>query len=176
MARTVPVAVTEVPGNFNTSALFNAQVGALNNFALGPPVFRGYQASSQSAANATWVSVAMDTETLDSDGGHSTVTNNSRYTPTVPGTYLVIGTAAFAGSATTQRAARLGMNGSTIIGAAVAGGSGAAWWCATAMDLVVCNGTTDYVELQARQDSGGTLSTYTGTDFNSALRVFWVSR
>lgn len=176
MARTVPSPPTEAPGNFNTSALFNAQVRDLNLFTLAVPVFRGYQASAQSAANATWISVAIDTETLDSDGGHSTVTNNSRYTPTVAGTYLVLGTAAFAGSATTQRAARIGSNGTTIIGAAVAGGSGASWWCATAVDLVVCNGTTDYIELQARQDSGGTLSTYTGTDFNSALRVFWVSR
>ncbi|MFD7016145.1 hypothetical protein [Streptomyces sp. NPDC059928] len=176
MARTVPSPPTEAPGLFNTSALWNAQVRDLNNFALAVPVFRGYQASAQSVANATWVSVAIDTETLDSDGGHSNVTNNSRYTPTVAGTYCVIGTAAFAGSATTQRAARLTMNGSTSVGAAVAGGSGSSWWCATTIDFFVMNGSTDYVELQARQDSGGTLSTYTGTDFNSALRVFWLSR
>lgn len=176
MARTVPSPPTEAPGLFNTSALFNAQVRDLNNFTLAVPVFRGYQASAQSCANATWVSVAIDTETLDSDGGHSTVTNNSRYTPTVAGTYLVIGTAAFAGSATTQRAARLAMNGVTSIGGAVAGGSGASWWCATALELFVCNGTTDYVEMQARQDSGGTITTYTGTDFNSALKIYWVSR
>lgn len=176
MARTVPSPPTEAPGLFNTSALWNAQVRDLNLFTLAVPVFRGYQASAQSCTNGTWVSVAIDTETLDSDGGHSNVTNNSRYTPTVAGTYLVLGTAAFAGSATTQRAARIGFNGTTLIGAAVAGGSGASWWCATAVDLVVCNGSGDYIELQARQDSGGTITTYTGTDFNSALRVFWVSR
>jgi hypothetical protein len=176
MGRTVPSPPTETPGLFQTSALFNAQVRDLNNFTLAVPVFRGYQTSAQSCTNAAWVSVTMDVETLDSDAGHSTVTNTNRYTPTVPGTYLVMGTVAFAGSATTQRAARLTLNGTVIVGAAAAGACGSSWWCGTAMDLIPCNGTTDWVEVQASQDSGGTINTYTGTDFNSALRVFWMSR
>lgn len=176
MARTVPVPATESPGLYQTSALWNAQVRDLNNFVLAPPVFRGYQAVTQSCSNATWSSITLDTETIDSDGGHSTVTNTSRYTPTVPGTYLAIGTAAFGGSATTQRAGRLALNGSPSSGGATAGACGSSWWAATCMEVFACNGTTDYIEIQGRQDSGGSLSTYVGTDFSSALKVYWISR
>ncbi|MCY0917064.1 hypothetical protein OS965_02585 [Streptomyces sp. H27-G5] len=176
MPRTVPVPATEAPGLYNTAALFNAQVRDLNSFALGVPVFRGYQSSAQSCATGTWVSIAIDTETLDSDGGHSTVTNNSRYTPTVAGTYLAIGTVAFAASGSSQRATRLTMNGSPSVGAAEASAAGGSWWCGSGIELFACNGTTDYIELQGRQDSGGTISTYVGTEFNCALKIFWISR
>src|SRR5690348_12981216 len=92
MARTVPVSVQEAPGNFNTAALFNAQVKALNDFLTAPPVFSGYATTAQSIPNANaMTALNFDTEVLDSDGGHSTVTNTSRYTATVPGTYLVFG-------------------------------------------------------------------------------------
>lgn len=176
MTRTVPVAATESPGLFQTAALWNAQVRDLNNFVLARPVFRGYQAIAQSSANATWFSVALDSETIDSDGGHSTVTNTSRYTPTVPGTYLAIGTVAFNGSATTQRACRLTLNGTPGVGGAGASACGASWWADTSIELFVCNGSTDYIEIQGRQDSGGSLSTLVGAEFASALKVIWVSR
>ncbi|KIF00851.1 hypothetical protein PL81_38710 [Streptomyces sp. RSD-27] len=176
MARTVPAAATQSPGLYQTSALWNAQVRDLNNFALGPPVFRGYQTIAQSCPNATWFNIALDTEAIDSDGGHSTITNTSRYTPTVPGTYLAIGSAAFNPTATTQRACRLTLNGNASVGGADAGACGAGWWAGTCIEIFTCNGTTDYIEIQGRQDSGGSLSTYVGTDFASALKVYWISR
>ncbi|GAA3267673.1 hypothetical protein [Streptomyces lavendulae] len=176
MARTVPVPATETPGLFQTSALWNAQVRDLNNFILAPPLFRGYQGVAQSCPNATWFSVVLDSETIDSDAGHSTVTNPSRYTPSVPGTYLAVGIVAFNGSATTQRSARLALNGSPTAGGAASGACGSSWWAGTCVDLIVCNGSSDYIEIQGRQDSGGSLSTYVGTDFASALKVLWLSR
>lgn len=177
MARTVPVATTESPGLFITSALWNAQVRELNNFALGAPVFSGYQASAQSIANAAWVSFNIDTELLDADGGHSTITNTSRYTATVPGTYLVIGTSGWAGNVTGKRWVRLALNGSAINGTACGSDAHTSLNVGghSTSTIVTLNGSTDYVEVQGQQASGGALNTNV-TDFAPSLRLFWLSR
>ncbi|MEV4438527.1 hypothetical protein AB0K09_05810 [Streptomyces sp. NPDC049577] len=176
MARTVPVMASETPGNYQTSALWNANVKALGDFTLGPPVFSGYQTTAQSIANATFTSFTLDTEVVDSDGGHSTVTNTSRYTATVPGTYLVVGTAGWNGSATGYRRCRITLNGGVVPGAAVGADAANAVLCGQCVTaIVVMNGTTDYVEVQGAQSSGGALAAY-NQDFAPSLRVYWLSR
>lgn len=177
MPRTVPAMATPVPSNFLTAALWVANVKALGDFTLGPPRFSGYQAAAQSVADNTWTSLAIDTEIIDSDAGHSTVTNTSRYTATVPGTYLVIGTTGWNSNTTGLRRARLALNGAPIIGT----GSGASAPATSGVNgqivasLVVMNGTTDYVEVQGNQTSGGALTTNPNTDISPSLRVLWVS-
>lgn len=175
--RTVPSPPTEAPGNFNTAALFNAQVRDLNNFALAVPVFSGYQASSQAISNSTWTSITIDTERLDSDGGHSTVTNTSRYTATVPGLYLVFGTVAWAASGTGYRRTAVALNGSRPQGSAAGFDQAQVVQAGTfAMALITMNGVGDYVELQGQQNSGGALSTAASSDFSASFGVVWVSR
>lgn len=171
-----PIAYSWNVGDTESAALLNGQIRDFNTFALGVPVFRGYQATAQSCTTGSWNELLIDTETLDTYNGHSTTTNTNRYTPQVPGTYVVLGTAAYPGSATTQRSCRATLNGSPVAGAAASGGSGSSWWCGTAIGVVQCNGTTDWVSVQGRQDSGGTISTNVGTDFSPALQVFWLSR
>lgn len=177
MGRIVPVPVTEAPGNYDTAALFNAQVRDLNNFALGAPVFSGVQGTAQSIPNGAWTSFTIDTELLDADGGHSTVTNTSRYTATVPGTYLVIGTSGWAGNVTGKRWVRLALNGAAINGTGCGSDAHAAINVGghATSTVVALNGSTDYVEVQGQQASGGALNTNV-TDFAPSLRVFWISR
>lgn len=176
MARTVPVLPTETPGNFLTGALWNAGPKALGDWSTGQPVFSGYQATAQSVANITWVSFTIDTETVDSDAGHSTTTNTSRYTATVPGLYLVIGTSGFATNTTGIRRVRLALNGAAILGTAA--GSDAFSTTGTighaTSTVVQMNGTSDYVEVQGYQASGGALNTSANADFCPSLRVFWL--
>ncbi|MEV6046030.1 hypothetical protein [Streptomyces xanthochromogenes] len=178
MARTVPVAATVAPGQFITGALWNAQVAALNSFALAVPVFSGYATTVQSIAGANvMVALNLDTEALDADGGHSTVTNTSRYTPTVPGLYFAIGSVGWPANNTGDRRLQIGLNGGGVVG------SGTSYDPTTGvtngmqtMTTVSCNGTTDYIEVMAAQASGGNLSTIAGGIFSPSLRVFWISR
>lgn len=176
MARTVPVSLTETPGLPITSAWQNAQVKGLTDFLTAPPVFVGYQASAQSTTTGTWTALTIDTEVLDSDGGHSTTVNPSRYTATVAGLYLVVGSASFTANATGYRRCRITKNGSNVRGGAsgydvntanVAGG--------VAIAFVSMNGSTDYVEVMGAQASGSTINTSTATDFGCTLSVYWIS-
>ncbi|MEV5943642.1 hypothetical protein [Streptomyces sp. NPDC051994] len=177
MARTVPVAVTEVPGNFNTAALNNATVGAWITFGTTQPLFSGVQGTAQSIPNGTWTSFTIDTELTDADGIHSTVTNTSRVTPNVPGSYLLIGTSGWAGNVTGKRWVRLALNGAAINGTACGSDAHTSLNVGghTTATIVNLNGSTDYVEVQGQQASGGALNTNV-TDFAPSLRVFWISR
>jgi hypothetical protein len=178
MARTIPAAPTEQPGNFNTSALFNAQVRDLNTFALGPPIFYGRQGTAQSVANNTATGVTLDTEVYDSDAFHSTVTNPSRVTPNIPGWYFVLGYGSFAANTAGARSARIYQNG-TVVAASqttLSPSPSGVQWGAPCWAFVNLNGTTDYVELNVAQTSGGALNTYVGVDVAPSLAVWWISR
>lgn len=181
MARTVPVIASESPGNFLTGALWNAAVKAMGDWLMGSsgngvPRFRGYQATSQSLADNTWTSLTMDTEVYDSDNGHSTTTNSSRYTVQVAGTYLITGSSAFTANATGNRAIRITVNGSPITGsfaktlAATSGHSSGIIGAAQAVCIV-----GDYIEVQGLQTSGAALSTSTGSDVAPSMGVQWIS-
>ena len=77
----VPIPAAEVPGNFITGALWNANVFNGLTFLLNPPLFAGYQTTGQSIPSGqSPVAITMDTETIDTYGGHSTTTNASRFT------------------------------------------------------------------------------------------------
>lgn len=176
MPRTTPAPITEAPGNFNTSALFNAQVTALNQYLLAPPVFFGYQTSSQAVTSGSFVAATLDTERVDSDGGHSTVTNTSRYTFQVAGWYLAFGVATWTVSSTGTRATKFLLNGSTSIisseqlhlPANVASSSASSW-------AFVQASVGDYIEMHIYQNSGGALSTNTGADWCTSMGLFWIS-
>lgn len=176
MSRAVPAIATQVPGNPIAAALENTFQYAVS-FLSAVPVFSGYQVATQSVATGTWTSMNIDTERLDSDAGHSTVTNTSRYIGQTPGTYLVFGTTGWVANATGVRRCRIALNGSPILGSAI-GNDAPAGSTVTgnlAMTFVTMNGSTDYVEVQGQQGSGGALSTNGNADFSPSLQVLWVS-
>jgi hypothetical protein len=162
--RTVPVMPTESPGLYITSALYNASVKGLGDFLTAPPVF----------------SATLDTERTDPDGGHSTVTNTSRYTFQVAGWYLALGVAAFANTSTAgSRAAKLLMNGTTAVPSSEQLTLPTTTTASTVptFALVQAN-VNDYIELQIYQNSGGSLNTavnLTGWDWSTSMTLLWVS-
>ncbi|MFG3287251.1 hypothetical protein ACGF3G_00305 [Streptomyces sp. NPDC048179] len=181
MARSVPVIASESPGNFLTGALWNANVKAMGDFLMGSasngvPRFRGYQSTVQSVANNTWTVLTIDTEVYDSDNGHSTTTNTSRYTVQVAGTYLVTGSASFAANATGNRGVRITVNGAAVTGSFVKTGSpdssGSSGLATVAQ--AVCN-AGDYIEVQGNQNSGAALNTSAAGDVAVSLSVQWIS-
>jgi hypothetical protein len=178
MGRVPPSPPTESPGLFNTSALFNGQVRDLNNFALTVPVFSGIATATQSITGGnTMTPLSFDTELLDPDGGHSTVTNPSRYTATVPGTYLVIGTVGWIANTTGDRRLQIGLNSAAVAGSGTSLDPTQVVICGMlTAATVTMNGTTDFVEVMAAQNSGGALNTNPTAPFSCSMRVIWISR
>jgi hypothetical protein len=174
MPRTVPVMLTEVPGNFITGALWNAQVGALGAFMLNVPFFTGYQVATQSLSHNTWTNITLDTEYFDDDGGHSTVTNTSRYVCQVAGRYELTGVAVTSFNTTGLRAAKLAKNGTTITGSAIFIQASPSVGTSVLTSIPVQLAVGDYVELHGWQGSGGALSTLSSADSASVLTAKWV--
>jgi hypothetical protein len=159
----------------DTLAILNAVNVAV---ALNPPVFDVVQtATTTSIPSGTgWTPVAFSDGAgviVDSYSGHSTSVNPSRYVGMLPGYYEVSGVVCFTSNATGSRGALLSKNGTLISGSgqSVSTNATGSTAVASARRLVFLNGTTDYVELVARQQSGGSLTTAIFTDISSAFTV-----
>lgn len=182
MARTVPVPVTEVPGNFITSALWTAQVAATMNWTMGsgsngPPRFKGYATSAQTITSGSGsdTPISLDTEAYDSDNGHSTTTNTSRYVIQVAGTYLILATGAFDINATGNRKVGINVNGANALGGAFTGPSMSSNSWVASVGVYQALNVGDYVELVMWQTSGANLVTKFGGAFGPALMCHWIS-
>lgn len=182
MPRTVPVSVTESPGNYLTGALWTAQVKATMDFLLGSgtngvPRFKGWASTSQSiATGATDTPITLDSEDWDSDNGHSTVTNTSRYTIQVAGTYRVIAVGGFTSNSNGNRKLGINVNGANVRGSStqqVNAGTNS-WIGACSVELALNVG--DYVEMVMWHTSTTTpLGTAQSVGFGPAMSVCWIS-
>lgn len=175
MVLAVPVWGTNfVPGQYDTAATMNT-IGNNGTFLTAPPIFQAWQSAAQSIPTGTVTAVGMNTTDVDSYAGHSNVTNNSRYTPTVPGWYLFVGSVSLVQNATSNRLAEFRKNGGS---SAVNLGQAD---CLTpdtnnpatvrTLAMLLCNGTTDYVELYAYQTSGIALNTVPA---QTGMSAFWI--
>jgi len=118
-----------------------------------------YKSVAQSIGNATATAVTFDSENFDVNGYHSTSTNTSRIT--IPsdkaGYYLISGSLGFAGNTTGIRISYLYKNGSLLnlpatIPAVVAND------VRVSFNYTVNLAVSDYIELFAYQNSGGSLN------------------
>lgn len=173
---TVPVTRTWVAGEVVTAAHFNTNIRDVLQFLLAPPIFRGRQTSAQSIANITSVAITLDTEDFDTAGGHSTVSNTSRYTAVYPGYYQHSGGLSYSSDATGTRAAEWGKNGTLINGgsALLSAVNGNSTRLATRTDYTFLN-VGDYLELFAFQNRGSALNTAVTNQEQSTMAVKWES-
>lgn len=177
MSRSIPTLTTWTVGQLVTAALMNSNILALGTFLLSPPLAAMVQTLSQSIPNNQWTSINLDTNQIDSDGGHSTVSNTSQYVIQVPGTYLACGSNTFSGNATGVRATRIAKNGSPYQGSGNEDGPDGASGLisvATPMILIPCV-ASDVLQLQAFQTTGAGLSTSVNPDMTPVLTVLRVS-
>lgn len=118
------------------------------------PAFSAYQSTLQSIPNLTYTKLQFQTKEFDTGNYFDSITNY-RFTPLVGGYYQVSGAwwaAASTGAITTVAVYK---NGSAYKNSGIFGvGGGAAVSC-----LVLLNGSTDYIELFASQNSGGAVNT-----------------
>lgn len=121
------------------------------------PAFSAYPSANQNMTTGVWTKLQMNVEEFDTASCYDT--SNYRFTPQVAGYYQITGAGNFSANSTNTRFLSVYKNGSSfkVLQAVVpnsinymnVGGS-----C-----LVYLNGSTDYVELFAMQNSGGTLAT-----------------
>lgn len=181
MGLPVPNPATAVAGVDISAAYWNAQVRDSLNYLLTPPFARIYQHTPQTGlAASTWYPMNMDVTVVDAYGGHSNVTNNSRYTAQAQGWYEVSGGAAgYAGAANFQLQSVIDVNGVAqpgTHGQFTTSISGGVVWAPIEPTPIFLN-VGDYVQIFAN----GSLAwqTYVGgitTDaFNSRMTVKWIS-
>jgi hypothetical protein len=161
------------PGSYETAALWNANVYNGLSYLLNPPLYAGYQSAAQSIANSTLTALSMDSAVVDSYGGHSNVTNNTRYTAQVGGYYLIIGQVGYAANATGNRLIELHKNGGTTLslGQGVSPAPGTANNSANQVCALLLMAAGDYVEAYTYQTSGAALSTIPS---QTGMTVLWL--
>lgn len=128
----------------------------------GTPTFVGWMIqhdAAQAVANNSLVLLSMNTETVDTNTFHSTVTNNERIT--VPsgkaGKYFVTAHVEFASNATGYREVGIRINGTTYVTITrVQAANGDTTRLVTS--TIVTLAEADYLEVLARQTSGGSLN------------------
>lgn len=173
---TIPILRTWVAGEMVTAAYFNTNIRDAGNFLLATPTFQGRQSITQSLANATNVAILVDTEIIDSDNGHSTVTNTSRFTPATPGYYQLGGGVGWALNTTGLRCTWWAFNNATVVATQnkLNACTGAATCLPARTKFMGFNGTTDYAEIMSFQNSGGALNTSVSNEEASDFNAHWV--
>lgn len=137
---------------------FNATHIGTDKIHIGDnPSARVYHSVSQSIANSSYVALAFNSETFDTDTIHDTVTNNSRLTAKTPGKYFICGNIRFAGNSVGFRGVTIKLNGVDIIADIESPNNGVDF-----LSLIISSvynlSVNDYVELLAYQNSGGALN------------------
>lgn len=149
------------------------------NNALQPPVahMRNTVATSVTSGG-TGVAVTFTTEDFDTANGHSTSVNTSRYTFPVDGKYRVSGGVSFAAAATGRRGCWWRKNGTDVNGseAIIATIGAGAPTSVPARSILIDVIATDWIELIAFQDSGGSVNTAVTATQQSTMSVELVYR
>lgn len=132
------------------------------------PVGRMIQTVVQSIADAVITALSFTTEEFDTHGQHDPVTNNTRITPNIPGYYEFTGTYYSAAPTTLANMdAFFRKNGTGSPPSGDRGNDGTIAQSKTARIMQPMNGTTDYIEFCAFQDSAGAVNTNVSSRFSS---------
>ena len=173
MPYTSPATVTAA--EFITAARMNSDwvenIRALAN----PPSCRVYNTAAITLGTSGVATLlTFNAERYDTDGLHSTSTNTSRLT--VPagwaGIWDIFATIEISGSATGLRQIYFRVNGATAVAAVTTNavtGVGTQLSLSTHYKLAV----GDYVEVMARQDSGGSLTVSVGANYSPEFGMTW---
>lgn len=121
-----------------------------------------YNAGNQTLNDDTWTTLTFDSEAWDTDTIHDTGSNTGRLTLPSTGKWLLVGGVNFANSSTTNdRQCRILKGGATVM-KTVGARAGATKNTFVEIAVIVDATATNYFELQALQDRGGTLDVVGG--------------
>ncbi len=161
-------------GDTGNAALLNAQIYNGLTYLLNPPIATLVQTSVQTLTTSTVTAITWPTPAVDTYSGWASGTP-TRYTPQVQGYYLAVGNIGFAStsSAPGARDAQICKNGTGTVVNEVSLGNAAAFNTIVGVaSLVFCNGTTDYLELYADQNSGANMNTVVGG--RTSFTIMWI--
>jgi len=130
--------------------------------AVNAPAFFAYPTSNQNFLNNTGTKIVYDQELFDTASCYDPTTNY-RFTPNVAGYYHVTASINFSANTTQTRFITIYKNGSGINGQAITQATGPNYINVMTSVLVQMNGTTDYLEAFANQNSGSTLNSGVGS-------------
>jgi len=132
------------------------------------PLGRMVQAVAQSIPDAVITPLTWTTEDFDTHNFHDPVTNNSRVTPNIAGYYEIWGEYYSAAPVTPANLdAFIRKNGAGSIPSGNRGNDGALAQSRGFHCMMTFNGTTDYFEICAFQDSAGATNTNVSARFTS---------
>lgn len=145
-----------------------ASITALQAKTTSKPLCILTKTAVQSIANAGAV-LTFDGEVFDSHNMHSTSVNTSRITPTVAGYYRFEGIVHWSAVTGARRGLGIRINGGTIYYGGISTGTAVGAIGHPASLIIYMNGTTDYAEAYAFQDSGSATNTadQTSTRFSA---------
>lgn len=134
-------------------------------FCATPPSCRANRSATQSIADLTLTAVSFTAaDSWDTDGFHSTVSNQSRLT--VPsglgGKYLIVASVSWANNTTGWRDLRIRANGSTDLATARVGTGTPNPYPISTMSTVEQLAAGTYIEVTAWQNSGAALDVLAG--------------
>lgn len=147
---------------------------ATTNARVGRPVLQMRQVtgSTQTLTASTPAAITMTGEDIDTLNAHSTVSNTSRFTPNVAGTYAFWGQLCVATGTALTMVTQFRLNGNQTLRAPYAmfttTTQAFAFNTARCAALIQMNGTTDYVELY------GNVSSTIATAANATDACSWV--
>ena len=121
--------------------------------------FAVYATAQQTLATATATKIAFDTEVVDTEGAFDNVTNY-RYTPNVAGDYQINAKVTFATPAASFNGIISVYKNGSIYERGFTDASTLGNNSATVSTIIPMNGTTDYLEVFALQQSGVSQQTY----------------
>ena len=127
---------------------------------VAAPAFSAYANSGTNVPNVTWTKILYDTELFDTNNNFA----SSRFTPTVAGYYQINGNGRFS-NAVAGSTLYFGIYKNGVQYTLVGSGAASTPRAIQAATLMYMNGTTDYVEFWAYQNSGGTEATDTGSQY-----------
>lgn len=163
---------TWVAGETVTAAIMNTHVRDNLAYLAAPALFVGVQLSAQAIPNTGLTAITLDSEVIDTDGGHSTVTNTSRYAVPFAGYYDVDAVILYSANTTGQRRAAVYVNGSEVIEANFAAvTTGGATTSATVATIVGPLSIGDYIEIYGFQTGASSLNTFTSGSLGSRMNT-----
>ncbi len=147
-------------------------------FLMNKPAAELRSSVTQNIPTGAFTPLTFNTEAVDTDpdgvGGHSTVTNTSRYTARYAGWYRCSASVTYATNTTGRRGMRWAVNGTAVPASAVLlPPSGGATSAIAAPGQLIYLAEGDYLEAQAFQDSGVSLATLASSDNQSRTAVEW---
>jgi hypothetical protein len=171
---TAPNPTSALVGQKLTAAFWNTEVATAITFLAQTPICVLRSSTVQNLTTGVFTDLTFDIEEVDTDGGHSTVTNPNRYTAQTAGWYDVRGSVLWGANATGLRLLRFVVNNTTPyrVADAPAAASGSA---STGGASLIFLNVGDYVTMQGRQDSTVTLATQI-SDQCPRFEIRWVSK